>query len=256
MKVDNKQKYSVPALDKAFEIFEYLAANPSPKTQSEIALGVKRNANQIYRILVNLEQSGFLLREPSSGRYHLSLRLYNLSRSISPIDQVRQCAMPLMDDLAAKTGLSCHLSMLHQSQSMVIVHANTQSSVSLNIAEGALFPILSSNSGKLLLANSNDEVQKLLLERTESYLHYSEAEKQALEKELIQVQQQGYIKAPSMATLGVYNFTTLIGKPFGKVIASLTLSSLNNRLEGLIASDEIERLTLETAQQITEQLSL
>ena len=249
-------KYAVPALDKAFEILEYFADHPTPLTQSEIAKGLGRNANEIYRVLVNLEGQGYLIRDESSGRYRLSLKLYNLSRSISPIDQVRQCAIPHMEDLVVKIGLSCHLTMLYQSQTMVIVFARSHRSVSITINEGSVFSTLNTTSGNVLLAHSNDDVRQMILEREPEYQNYSAQQKTDLSNKLQQIQSQGQLTAANKVFKGLTDFSTIIGEPEGKVIAALTVSTMEDVNEDLTSETfaQTKQAIIETALKIKQQL--
>ncbi|WAJ72317.1 IclR family transcriptional regulator [Catenovulum adriaticum] len=247
-------KYAVPALDKGLDILEYLVSQELPRSQTEIAQGLGRGANEIYRVLIGLEARGYLIRDELSGRYRLSLKLYNLSRSMSPIEQLRQCALPHMEDLAVKVGQSCHLSMLYQSQTMVIVQARSQVPVSVNIAEGSLFPTMTTTSGKVLLANSNDEVQQMILERDKSYKRMSKAKKQTLAEELKQIREQGFHRGESENTEGVCDLAALVGRPNGKVIASLAVSSLTSRVTKPIDEAKMSKMLMDTAKKISEQL--
>ncbi len=250
----SNSKYAVPAIDKAFEVLEFLSARGRPLKQSEIAVGLDRNLNEIYRVLVALVHKGYLLRDEVSGRYRLSLKLYNLSHSISPVDQLRQYALPLMEDLAVEVGMSCHLWVLYQSQTMVLVQARSHSSVSLNITEGALFPTRSIVAGRVLLANSKEAVREMILERDEEYLAFSSAKKKALIKKLDNIKHEGFLGADSDITKGVYDFATLVGKPEGKVIAALSMSSLNSAFGSDVNDDDVKKCIVETAQQIAAQL--
>lgn len=251
-------KYAVPALDKAFEIFEFLAANPSPKTQAEIAQGIGRNTNEIYRILVNLEKNAYLNRHPTSGRYALSLKLYNLSRTLSPIDQIRQCAIPIMDDLAAETGYSCYLSVLQQSKTTVLIHSSSHTPISLKVAEGTVFSTLVANAGRLLLANSNPEVRQLILQRDSVFSTYKPEQQQNLYDQLAVIKSQGYLLSASHLAPSIQEYTTLIGQPEGKVIAALTLCALNDQsnLSQPNIAISAQQATIKSAKKITAQLAL
>ncbi|WP_282166662.1 IclR family transcriptional regulator [Shewanella japonica] len=248
-----EQKYSVPALDKGFDILEFLAEQQTPLLQSEIAKGIGRKPNDIYRVLVNLEARGYLHRDESSGRYQLSLKIYNLSRGISPIDKVRQAALPLMEDLAVTTGQACHLSMLYQSQAMVIVQAKSHSPVSINITEGAMFSTVSSTAGKVLLANSNPDVALMILKRDTLYLTMNQKQKMALSAQLEEVKQQGFLFTHTSHIEGIAEYCALIGEPEGQVIAALTFSVLPNVLNHT-ELNLLQNALKQTAKQITHQL--
>ncbi|MCF2950256.1 IclR family transcriptional regulator [Paraglaciecola aquimarina] len=249
-----KNKYAVPALDKALDVLEYLVDQEIAKSQTEIAQALGRGPNEIYRVLVNLEGRGYLVRDPLSGHYRASLKMYTLSRRISPIDQLRQCAMPHMEDLAVKVGHSCYLTMLYQSQTMVLVQARSQVPISVNITEGSMFPTLSTTSGKVLLANSNDEVRELLLERIDGYADYSAQDKSQLIKELDEIKQDGSLSAQNQFIQGVVDYASLVGQPDGKVVACLVVSTLNTYNKDLANQAEIIEQVIKTAKTITKQL--
>lgn len=249
-------KYAVPALDKGLDILEYLVEQEVPKTQAEIAKGLSRSPNEIYRVLVGLEKRGYVVRDEKSNRYRISLKIYSLSRCISPIDQVRQVAIPHMEDLSVSIGLSCHLYMLYQSQIMVIVQATSHSPVSLNIAEGALFPIVESGPGRLLLANSNKEVQRMLVARDPVYQTMNAVEKYALSESLKSIREDGFFESPSLLTQGVFEHSTLVGQPNGKVIAALTASSLNTVSAEEKDNELILAKLVATAKDIAKQLGI
>lgn len=248
------KKYAVPALDKGFDILEFLASQEMPCSQAEIAAALDRSANEIYRVLIGLEARGYIHRDEVSSKYRVSLKLYNLSRRIKPVDKIRQCALPHMEDLAFTTGCSCYLTMLYQSQTMVIVHASSHAPVSLSIAEGTLISTMSTCPGKILLANSNDEVRAMILERDENYKKMSQAKREMLFAELKLVREQNHDIAPSPFVTGVEDYSTLIGFPEGAVIASLSLSTMPSPLSEPVDTEELLNKLKETAARITEQL--
>lgn len=249
-----KNKYAVPALDKALDVLEYLVEQELPKSQTEIALALGRSANEIYRVLINLETRGYLVRDPVSGHYRASLKMYNLSRRISPIDQLRQSALPHMEDLAVKIGQSCHLTMLYQSQTMVIVQARSQVPMSVNITEGALFPTLLTTSGKVLLANSNPEVRDMILQRSEGYESLSDQDKSLLISDMQTIREQGHLIADNPFIEGVSDLAVLVGSAESKLIACLVINRL--RMKNIVEKNEsnIIQELLQTANKITLQL--
>lgn len=250
-----ENKYAVPALDKALDVFEFLAAQSTPKSQTEIAQQLGRSANEIYRVLVRLEHRGYLTRDDSTGKYAVSLKLYNLSRSISPIDEIRQVALPHMEDLAVAIGMSCHLSVLYQSQVMVLVHARSHSPVSLNISEGTLFNPVKSISGQVLLANSNEQVKAMILQRDNAFVESTPGAKAEFETKLVSYRKHQLLVGNSAITPGVFEIATLIGEPEGKIIASLAVSSLESLESDSVCLQDVKARLMSTAATITKQLN-
>lgn len=235
---------------------EFLATQQLPRSQAEIALGLERSPNEIYRMLVGLELRGYIERDETSGKYRISLKIYNLSRKISPVDKVRQCALPHMEDFAFSTGYSCYLSMLYKSQTMVIVHASAHSPISLTMAEGTLFTTLSNSSGKVLLANSNDDVRDMILERDPIYQNLSQVRRSELISELVEIKESGYLCEPSNLIQGVDEIAALIGRPNGTVVASLAVAKMQSPVSEFkeVDTQELINKLKEAANNITAQL--
>ncbi|MCM2679604.1 IclR family transcriptional regulator [Echinimonas agarilytica] len=254
MTTTKANKYAVPALDKGLDILEFLATKDIPLSQKEIADGIDRSANEIYRVLVGLESRGYLIRDDVSGKYRVSLKLFTLSRRLSPIDKLRQTAIPIMEDFAANHGHSCHLSMLHQSQVMVVVQARSPAPVSLAIAEGTLFPSVQSTSGRLLLAHSKEAVRELIYERDEDYVAMNTEQRQALDANLNDIVKKGYCFTHSLLTEGVTVCAAIVGEPNGAVIAALSVSSLTSSIGKDTDQQALIEAVIDTANKISERV--
>ena len=149
---EKDNKYQAPALDKGLDILEYLSSQSIPLSQTEIASGIKRTPNEIYRMLMSLESRGYILRDEISGKYRLTLKLYHLSHRHSPVDELCKAAQYPLEELAQTIRQSCHLSILYLNQVMVVLHAKSPEPIALSIEEGNLFPLPLTASGKVLLA--------------------------------------------------------------------------------------------------------
>lgn len=219
-------KYAVPALEKGLDILELLAEQETALSQAEIAAQLGRSGNEIYRVLVGLEARGYLHRESESGKYVMSLKLYTLARRISPLDRIRRRALPLMEDFAFTHGQSCYLSMLYQSQVMVIVNANNHGPISLTVAEGTLSSPSISATGKVLLAHSKPLVRDMILDRDEPYKKQTAKQQQSLISELNTIKDTKVCTAMSSLLPGLTEVATPIGKPGGQIIAALCVPFL------------------------------
>src|ERR1035441_3836471 len=99
-----ERRYRAPALDKGLEILEYLAGQRMPLTQLEIAEGLRRSSGEIYRMLLCLEERGYLAREAESGKFRLTLRLYELGHRHNPTMLLRRAARLPLEALAGEIG--------------------------------------------------------------------------------------------------------------------------------------------------------
>src|SRR3954469_13746440 len=105
-----------PALEKGLEILERLAMSGVPRTQAELARILGRGPNELFRMLVILERRGYVQRDPTSGAYSLTLRLFELSHAHSPFQALTRAAARPIWDLTDTVRESCHLGVLVQGE--------------------------------------------------------------------------------------------------------------------------------------------
>ncbi|WP_066041644.1 IclR family transcriptional regulator [Herbiconiux solani] len=149
-------EYAVPALEKALDILETLAETPEAMSQLEIALAVDRSPSQIFRVLTTLERRGYLYRDPQSGAYSLSLRLFDLSHRQEPLRSLTEAALGPMRELAAATGQSCNLSVREGGGVRVVAQVESPADFGFRVRVGALFPLETTATGAVLAAFAGD----------------------------------------------------------------------------------------------------
>lgn len=226
--MNNDTKYQAPALDKGLDILEYLSAQSVPLSQTEIATGIEKTPNEIYRMLMSLESRGYILRDEVSGKYRLSLKLFYLSHRHSPMDELRKAAQFPLEELANTVRQSCHLSILYMNQVMVIIHAKSPGPIALSIEEGNLFPLPLTASGKVLLAYMPESERSTVLKNNQIFKKYLKHQQDDFMVSLTEIQEKGaYLKTSDLAA-GVTDISVPIGVANGgNIIACLTISMLN-----------------------------
>lgn len=220
-------KYLAPALDKGLDILEYLSKVAIPQSQIEIAHGLDKSPNEIYRMLVCLEERGYLLKNAASGKYSLSLKLYQLSHRHSPVDGLVKSAKPFMEKLSNETKQSCHLGVLYHGQLMVVSQMKSPGPVTLSIEEGSLFPLIKTTSGRVVLAFLAEKRTKQLLSEDKDYKKLSAKEKTDLKNHLKKIKERGYEIEQSEITMGVTDIAVPVGNVESGLFAVLAISSLS-----------------------------
>lgn len=248
-----EMKYHAPALEKGLDILEYISLEAKPLSQTEIASGIDKNPNEIYRMLICLEQRGYLLRDEISGKYRPSLKLYNLSHRHSPIDELRKVARYPMDELAEQIKQSCHLSVLYFDKLIVISQSRSPGPIALSIEEGSLFPLIKTASGRVLLAFMEERERLEILNKNEIFNGYSSRKRQKFLSSLKEIKEAGYYITSSDLAKGVMDITVSIGNE-RQAIASLTIAILTMQLNESVIYDEIVKAAKQTADKISTNL--
>jgi DNA-binding IclR family transcriptional regulator len=246
-------KYHAPALEKGLDILEYISLEAKPLSQTDIAIGIDKNPNEIYRMLICLEQRGYLLRDEISGKYRPSLKMYNLSHRHSPIDELRKVAHLPMDDLSEKIRQSCHLSVLYHDQLIVITQSRSPGPIALSIEEGSLFPLMKTASGKVLLAFMDETERLEILRKNTEFTAYSTRKQQKFLASLKEIKEQGHYITASDLAKAVMDITVPIGDE-KQAIASLTIAMLSMQLDASLAYGEIVKAAKQTADKISTNL--
>lgn len=143
------REYSVPAVDKALDILELLAASPEPLTQSAIAEATGRSVGQLFRVLVTLERRGFLVRERGGG-YVLGTRVFDLAHQHEPLRGLRAAALPVMHELAIEVQQSCNLAVLEGHRVRVIAQVESPADFGYRVRVGAMFDAATTATGEVL----------------------------------------------------------------------------------------------------------
>jgi DNA-binding IclR family transcriptional regulator len=242
-------KYNAPALDKGLDILEYLSKEGVPLTQAEIAQGINRTPSEIYRMLVCLEARGYIVRGLNAGKYRLSLKMYTLSHSHTPFDELKRVAHYPMQMLSETTRQSCHLSIMNNNQLLVISQVRSPSAVSLSIEEGTHFPLSMTTSGMTILSMFSKSEQKEILSKDVHYRKWDKEERLALSKEIENITEKGYRYADSKLTSGVSDIAVPIGNN-SELRAVLAISVFTSSLQEELNVEVIINNLMKTQKQI------
>src|SRR5690606_11047392 len=226
MSSNNADKYKAPALEKGLAIIEYLALQPTAQSQSEIAIGLGKSPNEIYRMLASLEAKGYIHRDPISSKYALTLKLYYLSHRHSFVEKLRSAAAQPMRQTAAAIQQPCHLAVLFNDKVLVVAYSKSPRPIAVMIEEGNLYDIVSTASGKTLLSFLDESSKEEILGRDRGYRKLSKTQKKDFQNELTHIRQQGYAEMPSSYAQGIIDFSVPIGHTASGITACLTVSKL------------------------------
>ncbi|WP_298319488.1 IclR family transcriptional regulator [uncultured Aquimarina sp.] len=250
MKKEKPLKYNAPALNKGLDIIEYLSKEGIPQSQAEIAQGINRTPSEIYRMLVCLEERGYILRGVNAGKYRLSLKMYSLSHTHTPFDELKRVARYPMQELSEKTRQSCHLSIINNDQLLVISQIRSPNAVSLSIEEGTHFPLSMTTSGMTLLSMLSQENRETILSRDAHYKKWKKEQKEELYEAITTIEKTGYRYAMSKLTSGVTDIAMPIGLKDSELSAVLAISVFSSSLENELKIEDILNDLKNTQQEI------
>ena len=143
--VQQASQSSVPVdktLTKGLQLLEALSKQETPRGISELARELSLTKSNIHRLLQTLLRCGYVMREPSTERYLLSSKLWQVARRVRPFDALRRLARPILRDLVKETGESVVFVVVEHDDLIVIDQVQTQNPVRVVFFSiGQSFPI-------------------------------------------------------------------------------------------------------------------
>ena len=217
--------YAVPALEKGLDLLEALAAQPSPPSQSDLARALGRSPSEIFRMLTCLERRGYIVKE-ASGRYRLTLKLYELAHTHTPVDHLLHAAEGPMRELARRIRESVHLSVLSDGRLLVLSQVESQGRTRVSVEIGARFPVTLTASGRVLLAHLPQDELRALLALDEDWGRLGAAGRARFLADLLKIRRDGVYQGKSDLTHGIRDVAAPVGNPRVGVSAALCVPSL------------------------------
>ncbi len=147
------QKYSAPALEKGLDILELLSLAATEMSLSQIAAGVGRSKNEIFRMMIVVEERQYIGRSVGDY-YYLTDRLSVLGASRSDHNRLAEVAMPVLLRLAEKTAFTCHMSVLEKNMVLVVAQAEAAKGYSISVQVGHRSTATESSAGVCMVAAS------------------------------------------------------------------------------------------------------
>ncbi len=78
------EKCTAPALEKRLDILEFLSDFPEGLSKVDVTKGLGRSLNEIFRMVSVLEKREYVLCDPETERYSLSLKLFPVANRYQP----------------------------------------------------------------------------------------------------------------------------------------------------------------------------
>jgi DNA-binding IclR family transcriptional regulator len=224
-------RYRAPALEKGLDILEALAGREQGYTLNELSQALARNVGQIFRMVMTLQDRGYIQQGDSDGRYTLTLKMFRLAHRQQPIKSLVQAALPLLHELAERARQSCHLSLFRSGRVIIVAQVDSPERWSFGLKVGEAMGLTDTSSGHVLLAYQ-DEVERTRM--LSSHINV-EGELQMDPGQLFSilktVRAQGYATMPSIQIAGVTNITFPIFGNDGRVAAAVNVPHIA-RIDG------------------------
>ncbi len=250
MPEDRPQKYTAPALEKGLDILELLSLSETGLSLSEIARDLGRSVSEIFRMLVVLEQRGYISQSPHSDKYMLTTLLFEVANRTPLIQRLTMAAAPLMRDLAHRINQSVHLGIIVDDAVLIVGQADPPARHVMSVRLGTRVGLWQASSGRVMMAFHPEEDLTEMLSRAPLPEGVDEGR---LRRDLAEIRARGHEIVDSFVVKGVVNISAPIVDHTGIAVAALTVPHIE-RFGEAIGLPDCCKATIQTAAQLTRSL--
>lgn len=244
-----KRYYPTPALEKGLDILELFASTSSGLTVSEVARRLNRTVSEIFRMLLCLEQRGYLAQSANKERYQLTLRLFRLGQEHPPTKRLVTDALPIMHQVAHELRQSCHLGVLDGGHVVILAQVDSPESTGFYVKVGSKVDLMHAATGHVILAHQDEDSCQRAID--EWSMETKKKKPADLEEHLAKIRVRGYERRASYEVTGVVNISFPILNAQGNAVAGLTVPYVK-RIEDTIGIQEIIVSLRKASQQMSE----
>ena len=220
----------IESADRVLRVLESFAPHEQYASLSDIADRVGLPKSSVHRLLVTLIGHGFVDRDPTTRRYRLGIRLFELGSAAIHERGLYSAAQPVLEDLSKATGETCHLAVLSGAEAVYVQKIDGPSSIIMSSRVGGRAPCHATSIGKVLVAWSGDEVlreikSKGLRAKTPSTITtFSE-----FDDELSRVRRLGYALDMEEFEEGLRCIAAPVRDQSGRVVSALGIAGPRKR---------------------------
>jgi len=248
-KPEVKRYYPTPALEKGLDILELFASTPEGLTVSEVARRLNRTMSEIFRMLLCLEQRGYLAQSANKDRYHLTLRLFRLGQEHPPTKRMVTEALPIMHWLAHELRQSCHLGVVDGGHVVILAQVDSPESTGFYVKMGSKVDLMHAATGHVILAHqSADTCERAVHEWSMETKKKKPAD---LDEHLVKIRARGYERRASYQVNGIINISFPVLNSQGSAVAGLTVPYVK-RIEDTVSIPQVIAAMQKASQQISE----
>ena len=119
--VKNPDKGGVQSVARIFELIEVLAAHPAGASLQRLAEDAHLAKSTTHRLLGSLVSLGYAAQDSETGKYRLTLKMFEISSGIVNSMDVMSVAKVHLERLAQRTGEAVHL-VIRDAQDIVYIY--------------------------------------------------------------------------------------------------------------------------------------
>ena len=226
-----RKPYKVHSLERGLDLIEILADGLPEKSLTELSKRAGFNLSTTHRILTALKSRGYVEQNPRSSTYKLTFKFFEIGNVIVRHLNLREEAVPVLTELAEKTGDSAYLIILDKDGALCLERIDGHHYVKvLFLQVGVRMPLHIGAGPRVLLAHlPEEEIDRVIKSKgLPAWTERSITEPYLLRKDLKKIREQGYALSFEDVTEGAAALGSPVRNWNGEVIAAISIGGVSS----------------------------
>ena len=183
-----------PVVVKAFAVIEVILAASRPLSLPELADALGRPKQTVHRTARQLEQYGFLYREPLRDRYAIGPKLFEVSKDVMGWYMRYTPRHAALGRLVAQVAETCNIGILDGDTVLYLDRVESNFPLRAELHPGSRVPLHCTGLGKLFLSYLPSRTRKRVIDRIDlkSFTARTIVDPDDLEKDCAATRARGY----------------------------------------------------------------
>ncbi len=237
-------------VNRALQVLEYVAVHKGRAI--DISEGLDLSWATLHRTLQQLEQGGFLQKNPDTNQYSVGSRMWFIGSTYVADHAALEIARPYLERAAKAKGVTVQFVEQSGKQSTVLFSLHSGEAIT-KAATGYHFPLHAGSKGQVLLASSSDEfIDNYIAEGPSKLTKNTITDPNELRQKLTQVREDGY----AITIADVQLFSGSVAAPVfdakGKTIACVCFVTRKS----FLLKEENQEILLESLLDTSQSISM
>jgi DNA-binding IclR family transcriptional regulator len=214
----SRERTSIQVLSRTADILRSLQGQPGGLSQTEIGEKVNLPRSTVSRLLLALEELGYVSALGPRGPYRLGPEI--IAMSMSARRNVLNELRPFLESLSRQVNETVDLSILENGRAMFLDQVVSDHRLRAVSAVGDAFPLHACANGKAMLASMDPESLDIALSGTlEKFTDHTTTSVRNLRRELTEINRNGVSFDREEHSLGICAVGAVLPSIYGDVLA-------------------------------------
>ena len=221
------------AIKRTLDILELLASSSGERHLSGITRMLGLPKSSTHRMLLTLEDCGYLQRDDRTGRYYFGFKLFCLASTAIARTDLRIQASAMLYKLMQDTALTVHMAIPTGNHALLIEKIDPPQPKRITTYVGCAMEFHSSALGKALLANFTQPVIAAFQKSPQPrYTDNTITMGAELRQQLAEIRRQGYAVDDEEQMVGYRCIGAPVFDLTGSVIAAISVAGTTDQIHG------------------------